>query len=274
MTVPSTAPAVVLARLGQELDAALEGGEGLATAAAAVVRFASGASLGELLTGHLASLAQGAAPPSFKAGSLRLHGSPSSSLYLSVLRAPKRHILLDPVDSAAILAGGGTVSCVRYAVDPPIRDRSVFSPEHRLTESERSSLHRLDAAVKRGFDETLDLAPEGRPALLLRLFSRPFAASEWTFDRASLYARNLRPIDPVMHMVIGMVEILGGLASPSSVDAIGALLSNPAHEVRSGSLAALRRIDPDKARSAAERALSDPHPEVRRTARELLSEAG
>lgn len=190
--------------------------------------------------------------------SLRLIDRPRRYLHGVV-----RHALLAPVNGRP-LAGD------RYAL-PPGFQNAVFDPSQRLIPDGRFRIAagevlriEADRAV---FDPQID-----SPVLVLMLESAPVSVLEWHFSRDTLHAWACRDGDPVATDLKLAAWLCGRFAHQTSLAPVKALVRHADPGVRWAALQSLGRFSRADAHKLLTAALDDPHPVVRRSAKQLLEQ--
>jgi hypothetical protein len=152
---------------------------------------------------------------------------------------------------------------------PDSLDRSVFDRSARLA-LERSGQCVRGEVLGINADSIVVDFRIGTPVVVFRLDSEFQYPVEWLFHRdlsswqandASLSSTQLR---------VG-AYVLGRLSNPTSADALVSLTKHAHHSVRWAAIQALSRISRTETIECLKRALSDPHPHIRRSAASTLA---
>lgn len=203
---------------------------------------------------------------------IALHSTPWSNWSIIYHKDPARFLYLAPVDALQAPVGGSELSVGRFSCTRPVafdmlqRDLELRDEGHRTG-------RRGEVFTRRGREEILDwsvAATAARPGVTLRVNSGPLDAFEWAFDRATMRAVGLSPIDPIESNLSTVFTLLAAVGERSSVEQLLPFLGSKRHFVRWNALQAIGALDEAACAEGLRCLADDPHPEVRKAARRAL----
>lgn len=192
----------------------------------------------------------------------------SWQLGLRLVETPRRYLHSVVRHALVAAVNGRPLHGDRYRL-PPGFQNAVFDPAQKLVPDGRFELAPGDVlrveADRAVFDPQID-----SPVLLLTLETAPVTVLEWQFSRDTLHAWTSVDGDPVATDLKLAAWLCGRLAHQSSLVPMKALAAHADPGVRWAALQHLPRLSRVDARRLLEAAEADPHPVVRRSARQLL----
>lgn len=189
-------------------------------------------------------------------------------LSLRLVETPRRYLHSVVRHALVAAVNGRYLRGDRYLL-PPGFQNAVFDPTQKLVPDGRFEMApgevlpvHADLAV---FDPQIET-----PVLLLMLETAPVTVLEWRFSRDTLHAWESVDGDPFATDLKLAAWLCGRLAHQSSLGPMKALATHADPGVRWAALQQLPRLSRVDARRLLEAAQADPHPVVRRSARQLL----
>jgi len=203
---------------------------------------------------------------------LLLAQTPAWTLSLRLLAKPRRYIhsatghsLLAPVSGVPLLVD-------RYDLPADFRD-AVFDPAQKLSFAGPAVVAPGELLPVRAGGPIFDYRIE-QPLLVLMLETAPLGVLEWRFSKDSLYAWQYTDADPQVSDLKAAAWLAGRLAHQTSLKPLKALTTHANPGVRLAALHNIGRLSRSEAHRLLVRALDDPHPQVRRSAKQSLDREG
>ncbi|MCX7070416.1 MAG: HEAT repeat domain-containing protein [Gammaproteobacteria bacterium] len=199
---------------------------------------------------------------------MSLARTPHWNLALHLLTRPRRYLHSNASHALAAPMGGQMLETERYQLPAGFRNE-VFDPSCKL---ERAGSRTVPPG------HVLALHADGvihdyriaTPMLLLIFETAPIAVLEWRFSRDTLHAWQFVEADREVSDLKAAAWLAGRLAHQTSLKPLKALTGHGDPGVRWAALQSIGRLSRSEVRKLLAQALDDPHPLVRRAARQAL----
>lgn len=202
---------------------------------------------------------------------ITLMRDPAWTLSLVQIERPHRYIHSSISDLLVAPVGGLPVSVDLYDL-PAGFHNAVFDPSLKLDHAGSSTLDDSTVLSVRAERQVIDFRIE-RPLLLLKLTAAPVHTLEWLFSRDTLHPWQANDADGSMTQLRTGLHVLARFAHQSSLVPIRSLTAHANPNIRWAAIQSLGRLSRADAQSCLRKALDDPHPQLRRAARQALDEA-
>ena len=200
---------------------------------------------------------------------LLLHSSAHSTWAFTRRRGRVKTVSLTPLLSLSLKLDHSPCFAQRY--ETSIADNAVFDPTAMLTNQGACHWAAGEVLAKESMSTVHDFQFVGNDGpVYLKVNSKLTGNFEWVFDLKTLKALRHVCVSPGDSNLITMLELLGDVGSPTSIDYILPYVANELHFVRWKAISVITRIDRIVGASLIEAATHDKHPEVRRAARHSL----
>ncbi|MBA4284798.1 MAG: hypothetical protein C0434_04630 [Xanthomonadaceae bacterium] len=194
--------------------------------------------------------------------------TPHWHLALHLLVRSRRYIHSNASDALVAPVSGRTLEADLYELPAGFRN-AVFDPGCKLVRIGARTVPPGDLLALRADGVIHDYRIES-PLLLLVFETAPAAVLEWRFSRETLHAWQFVEADRQVSDLKAAAWLAGRLAHQTSLKPLKALSRHEDPGVRWAALQSIGRLSRSEVRKLLARALDDPHPLVRRAAKQAL----
>lgn len=196
----------------------------------------------------------------------------SQDAMIVVLRQP---YVVDQIHSAPIRfvernLSDGPIDFATYSLPDGFRE-DEFDPAVRLVPlGTRSGVEH--AMIVKDLREVIDFTMVATlPRISLRIAFPLEGRYEWSFSRDTLAAVSYTSLSLAASGMADMLDLLSSMRSPQTGSVVAELRRHPEHFVRWKAIQTMGRIDRSRGLAMVREALDDPHPGIRRAAKETLA---
>jgi hypothetical protein len=155
---------------------------------------------------------------------------------------------------------------------PPGHQLAVLDVREKLTYLDTRVVSPFEYIALEGSREAYDFYSRA-PTILLRLFRQTSDELHHIYDRANLRPWLVQAGEPASTQIVCLARALARLGAASSLPGLDEASNHPHHFVRWAAIQAMSAIDRTRALDRVQKALADPHPDVRDAARRSLEKA-
>ncbi len=194
--------------------------------------------------------------------------TPTWHLALHLLVRPRRYLHSNAGHALVAPLRGRTLTADLYELPAGFRN-AVFDPGCKLERIGSQAVPAGDLLALRADGVIHDYRIDA-PLLLLIFETAPLAVLEWQFSRETLHAWQFVAADRQVSDLKAAAWLAGRLAHQTSLKPLKALTRHKDPGVRWAALQSIGRLSRSEVRKLLAKALDDPHPLVRRAARQAL----
>lgn len=199
---------------------------------------------------------------------LVLAQTPAWHLTLHLLVQPRRYLHGNASDALVAPLSGQPLAVDLYQLPSGFRN-AVFDPGCKLDRAGSRTIASGDLLALQADGLIHDYRIDA-PLLLLIFETAPRAVLEWRFSRDTLHAWQFVEADRQISDLKAAAWLAGRLAHQTSLKPLKALTRHEDPGVRWAALQSIGRLSRSEVRKLLAKALDDPHPTVRRAAKQAL----
>jgi hypothetical protein len=241
----------------------------------AFIRLLQADSLRSFVTSDLRSLLAGS-PHGTKeapAGEVRLYTSPDLQIRARIVfpNAPAARSVTTLARRTLLGNAGRSAFTVQSWRSPESAANDVFDPAARLERAVDVRLEPGEAMALHAGTDAYHVVAADRPAVALTAAGPPAVPLAWHYDLATLRPVQAKPARKEWLLLRELITFAGMIGDRSLLPALADLTVHPSHFIRWAAAKTAHGISPEDGRAILRTLSDDPHPQVRSTARQLLT---